>query len=172
MEKTYFVKRNVLADKGSRLANYLIDYIVVIGLSIVFLMALYLLNDVLGFDMANTLLWIENMNSAEEYVFGMFFTIPYYFFMESLTYTTIGKLVTGTTVVDKEGNPPDTKSILKRTFTRIIPFDALSFLGQQGRGWHDTISNTYVVKKKQLETDRDNFYALETLGEEISDDPS
>jgi uncharacterized RDD family membrane protein YckC len=67
--------------------------------------------------------------------------------MEGLTGRTLGKLVTGTMVVDENGNKPEFSRIIGRTFCRLIPFDALSFLGEEHSGWHDTISKTKVIKR-------------------------
>jgi hypothetical protein len=35
-----------------------------------------------------------------------------------------------------------------RTLSRFIVFEALSYLGSVSRGWHDSLSGTYVVKKR------------------------
>lgn len=35
--------------------------------------------------------------------------------------------------------------ILARCFCRLIPFNAFSFLGGSGSGWHDSIPKTKVV---------------------------
>ena len=74
----------------------------------------------------------------------------YYLFSEYLTGKTLGKLITGTKVVDIEGNKPSFKMALIRTLCRFIPFDGLSFLFGQGRGWHDTIANSYVIDSKYI----------------------
>ena len=58
----------------------------------------------------------------------------------------LGKFITGTMVVKEDGSLPTSNDFLKRNFSRIVPFDSLSFLGN--RGWHDSWSDTKVVKKK------------------------
>lgn len=70
----------------------------------------------------------------------------YYLLLEGFFNTTIGKIITGTTIVDIEGKRPGFSRIIARTLCRFIPFEAFSFLGIAGRGWHDSISETYVVK--------------------------
>jgi hypothetical protein len=37
--------------------------------------------------------------------------------------------------------------IFIRTLSRFIIFEGLSYLGSVSRGWHDSLSGTYVVKK-------------------------
>ena len=74
----------------------------------------------------------------------------YYLLLEGFFNTTIGKIITGTTIVDIEGKRPRFSRIIVRTLCRFIPFEAFSFLGIAGRGWHDSISETYVVKAENL----------------------
>ncbi len=71
--------------------------------------------------------------------------IVYYLLLEGIFNTSAGKCATGTIIVNEYGSRPGFAQILGRTFSRIIPFDALSFLGSSARGWHDTLSSTYVV---------------------------
>ena len=67
--------------------------------------------------------------------------ILYYVVLESVYGKTIGKMATGTKVVDLYGNKPDAKKALLRTICRFIPFDAFSFLGSPSKGWHDTLAS-------------------------------
>ena len=53
-------------------------------------------------------------------------------------------------VVDEYGNKPSNSQLIGRSFARIIPFEAFSCLGY--RGWHDTLSKTYVVSRAELAT--------------------
>ncbi|OGC84984.1 hypothetical protein A3F55_01175 [Candidatus Adlerbacteria bacterium RIFCSPHIGHO2_12_FULL_53_18] len=85
-----------------------------------------------------------------------FFVIPlmlllysgtlYYIFFESIWQRTPGKWATGTKVVKLDGTKPGFWRIVGRSFSRLIPFEALSFLfGHYPYGWHDRISKTMVV---------------------------
>lgn len=58
---------------------------------------------------------------------------------------TIGKILVGTRVVRADGSKPDLPTIIKRSLSRIIPFDVFSFLSNNPRGWHDSFSDTIVV---------------------------
>lgn len=70
----------------------------------------------------------------------------YHLICESIWQRTLGKLITKTKVVDKEGNKPSFLKILGRSLARYIPFEPLSFLfSGYPIGWHDSLSNTLVV---------------------------
>ncbi len=69
-----------------------------------------------------------------------------YFSQEFIFGKTLGKLFTGTRVVDSLGNKPDIVKLIIRNASRLIPLEAFSFLGSNKRGWHDTISDTFVIK--------------------------
>lgn len=71
----------------------------------------------------------------------------YYAFTESVFHTSFGKMLTGSVVIDEYGENPSVATIIKRSLIRIIPFEALSCIGE--RGWHDVWSNTYVVSKSE-----------------------
>jgi uncharacterized RDD family membrane protein YckC len=51
-------------------------------------------------------------------------------------------------VVDENGDRPGTLQIVIRTLVRFVPFEAFSVaFADDGRGWHDRWSQTYVVRK-------------------------
>jgi uncharacterized RDD family membrane protein YckC len=79
---------------------------------------------------------------------GIALRLAYYITLESLWGRTLGKLVTGTIVVDARGLRPTFGQICVRSFARFIPFEPFSFLGRVPRGWHDKLPNTYVVKAR------------------------
>ncbi|CEJ71240.1 RDD family protein [Chryseobacterium oranimense] len=83
----------------------------------------------------------------------------YFFFMEYYLGKTIAKYITGTEVISIDGNKPTPQQIITRTFSRAVPFDPLSFLGNNG--WHDSWSDTRVINGK-------NYVAEKQLKEEIS----
>jgi uncharacterized RDD family membrane protein YckC len=78
---------------------------------------------------------------------------------------TVGKFITQTIVVDEHGEKPHHETILIRSLCRLIPFNPFSVLFL-GRGWHDSISKTYVVNKKALDEKKRLFDALEQNGKE------
>lgn len=84
-------------------------------------------------------------------VFGYFIFfagyIGYYAFMETKYQKTIGKFITKTKVVNKNGTKPQGGDILRRTFCRLIPFDRISFLFTPN-GFHDRLSDTILIKEE------------------------
>ena len=122
----------VEASKGKRFANYLIDGIIAqfIGSALSLVMGMQADS---GFNL------IANLS-------GIGFYLLYYIMFEHLNDgRTIGKMVTRTKVVTETGETPAVEALSGRTFARIIPFDALSFLGERNNGWHDRLSHTLVV---------------------------
>lgn len=130
-----FVKVN-LASGGQRFANHIIDVIV-------FYILIFIYGGVLGvmgaFDAYGELSigWTVSI-----YLVILF----YYIFMEATFGKTIGKMITGTKVVNEDGTKPELMTIIGRTLCRLIPFDAFSFLGSTAVGWHDSISRTRVIR--------------------------
>lgn len=80
------------------------------------------------------------------YLYGGSLAFIVYFSQEFIFGKTLGKLFTGTRVVDSLGNKPDIVKLIIRNASRLIPLEAFSFLGSNKRGWHDTISDTFVIK--------------------------
>lgn len=76
-------------------------------------------------------------------------TLPfflYYFLLEAFNKgRTIGKMITGTQAVEKDGMAVNMQSAMLRSIIRFIPFEALSGLGKDC--WHDKWTNTVVVQK-------------------------
>ena len=90
-----------------------------------------------------------NAKDPVQMLFGylIFFAsyIGYYAFMETKYQKTIGKFITKTKVVNKNGAKPKSGDILRRTFCRLIPFDRISFLFTPN-GFHDRLSDTTIIK--------------------------
>lgn len=123
--------------RGRRFANFLIDY---------------LCHFVLSFIVGAVVVafWgdrgVAALDSVPDIAFGVIVMCAYYIPLETLWGRTIGKLITGTKVVSEDGHRPSFSAVLKRTLSRFIPFEAFSFFGKDARGWHDTLSKTYVVR--------------------------
>jgi uncharacterized RDD family membrane protein YckC len=118
------------ASMGTRFLNALIDQLVQQGLA----MGLGILLAALGISFRGG------------FLLGMVLSVIYYSLLEGAFAVTVGKLITGTRVVDTEGNRPSFGQIVGRTFSRLVPFDAFSFLSTPSVGWHDRWSGTRVVK--------------------------
>ena len=155
------VTNDMLASQGQRLGNYLLDAVFQLALTFVFTFIIGFVAVLLG----NTTIVesIENLSKIEEYLLGAVVTVIYYSIFEITTGRSLGKYFTKTLVVDLGGSKPDAATIVKRSFCRLIPFNHFSFIGG-GRGWHDTISDTYVVQKDVFEEKKSLFYSFEEIG--------
>jgi uncharacterized RDD family membrane protein YckC len=165
MERTFEVTEDLLASQGQRLANSILDliayYFIVFSLGII----IALIGELTGNPYITDSL--NNINGLVDILLSITITSAYFYFFEVFTSATLGKLITKTIVVDQYGDKPDSSQLLKRTLSRLIPFDAFSYLGTPSRGWHDTISNTYVVKKEAFLTAKELFYSLDEIGNDI-----
>ena len=125
-----------IASQGKRFANYLVDWLL-----------LQLASVVVGVGLAIAGL-AEMADGIGGYAIGLLLWTVYYFTLEMAGGRTIGKLITGTKVVNEFGEQPTAGQILGRTLSRFIPFEAFSFFGGKGRpvGWHDSLSGTRVVQ--------------------------
>lgn len=161
-KKEFEVSGDLLASSGQRFINYIIDLIVVYItiFSISFVVAIVAL--LLG---TNTIVEkLQNINTLESYLIFFSIFIPYYSVLENKTSRTIGKYITKTMVVMEDGSKPDFGTTLRRTLCRIIPFEAFSFLGSYSRGWHDSIPDTYVVRKDAFEKALEAHNSLDEIG--------
>lgn len=160
--KNFIITDDLLATQGQRFLNYLIDFAAQYAMSAIIAVIAVLLSTYLEIDfLAN---WIGEMNTLEEYLFGAIVLVTYYGLFETIFARTVGKFITKTVVVLEDGTKPDSATILKRTFCRFIPLEQFSFFGGKARGWHDTISDTYVVKKEALDEKMRLFYEFDEIG--------
>ena len=159
---TYLLGKNLLRSDRDRFFNGIIDFVFISVFIFVFSFFVVIIGNVFQWDIYSA--WVEIMISLGVVGTYLSFATIYYLFLESLFGRTIGKIVTGSVVVDENGLKPSFKIIFIRTLCRLIPFEALSFLSKSARFWHDSFSKTYVVEKKDLEQDMENFYSLDLIG--------
>jgi len=161
--KTYYLDEKLLASNGTRFLNYILDVIfyVIIIFCISFVVAM--IAAILG--LSELLFWMQNISDLQSNLIAIVIMFIYYTLTEGIFGRSFAKFITGTVVVDEYGEKPTFSDIFKRTLCRLIPFEAFSFLGSSGRGWHDSISDTYVVNKKELEQSLKMFNELELIGE-------
>jgi uncharacterized RDD family membrane protein YckC len=159
------VTDEMFASKGKRFANYIIDIIIFYVLFAVFGIIAVLLVEITGSEeIINFILELENINPLIDRLITAILLAIFYMVLEGLTQRTVGKLITQTKVVLENGEKPSPETTMKRSLCRIIPFDAFSFLGNSSRGWHDTISKTYVVDTKVFEEHKKAFFDFKLLG--------
>lgn len=125
-------------SKWLRLANYTLDIIVIqiiIGI-IIFITSMLQILDLIITD-----------NIFINYLIGTIFGSAYYVIIETNTQgKSVGKYITNTKVVTLDDQVPDFNTLATRSLCRYIPFNPLSFIGEDSIGWHDSISKTKVVK--------------------------
>ncbi|WP_306353327.1 RDD family protein [Flavobacterium sp. '19STA2R22 D10 B1'] len=142
------------ANKGTRAINMVIDYTVLMLLLFVLLFGIVFIIAIINPDYATAILgFVENTGDMADYIFGIPVAFLYYMIFETLTSRSIGKYITGTKVVMEDGSKPTKTAVFYRTVSRCIPFETLTFL-LSARGWHDSISKTYVVNAKEFESKR------------------
>ncbi|WP_125722101.1 RDD family protein [Flavobacterium ustbae] len=158
---TYVLDDTLLVSAGARFVHYIVDVII-------FFIIMVVLGTIIGIMSAlfGTNSFANSADSSNELVLNIIsiiILIIYYTVMEGLFGRSVGKFLTGSVVVDENGEKPDFGTILKRSLCRLIPFDAFTFLGGS-RGWHDSISNTYVVDKKGLDESKKIFHDFKLIG--------
>ncbi|BCX48140.1 RDD domain-containing protein [Haloferula helveola] len=128
------------ASLGLRFANLIID-------RIASMVVVFVISFAYGFALVASGSEIEeDFGTGMELVLALGSTFLYYAACESIFGRTLGKLITGTKVIDENGAKPSFLRALARTVCRFIPFEPFSFFGSEQRGWHDSITRTWVVK--------------------------
>jgi len=165
--KDFRVTDEMLASKSKRFTNYIID-------TILFYVLFFLLGGLLGIiayvigieGLVEFLDKLENINSLLDRLITSVIFMFFYFILESISQRTVGKLITQTKVVLEDGTKPTPETIIIRSLCRIIPFEPLSFLGSTARGWHDSISKTYVVDTKIFEEQKKAYKDYYLIGKQ------
>lgn len=132
------------ASQNKRLLNFIID-------SILLRVVITAVAFAAGATIAAGNLQVSEL-ALNIFAYGLAFFVyfAYFILLEGAAGITIGKLLTGTRVIDAAGGPPKFGQILGRTASRIIPFEPLSFLvGDKTTGWHDSLSGTRVVDTRR-----------------------
>ncbi len=129
----------VPAGQGARFANLIIDYLAQSAIGFVFGVVIVVVGGEEG---------IAFLDRTPGLVIGIPILLAYYMVLEATTSRTLGKLITGTKVVNENGGSPTVGQVIGRSFCRLIPFEAFSFFGVSTRGWHDSIPKTFVVKSR------------------------
>ena len=126
----------VLASKGKRFANYIIDTIVFMVLYV----PVMLLFGIGGMDPegGGSILLLYLI------IYGIW--VGYYTFTEYQWGKSVGKMITKCKVVDDAtGGKPTLRQAFLRSLSRLVPFEAFSLLFRD-KAWHDTWLDTSVVE--------------------------
>jgi len=160
----FLVRPQIYASKEKRFANMIIDiagfylFLILIG---VFFGAMSLL----GID--GPINYLSTLTKIEDYILNILIGLVYFTLMETFFQKSLGKFITKTVVVLEDGSKPKSSDIFIRSLCRYIPFEALSFLGDEGRGWHDSISDTYVVDEAKFKAQKTTETELDLIGKSI-----
>jgi len=165
MKNHYKIVDRYQAEKILRFVNFIIDYIISIVIVILmYSIAILVYSLVTGTDYVIN---ADKLAGINKYLDRIITAILYAFLMYLTEFLTkgrsLGKIITGTLVVKDDGSLPTSEDFLKRNFSRIVPFDGLSFLGN--RGWHDSWSDTRVVKRKGFLEAVERESSIEDIGQ-------
>ncbi|MEL1239646.1 RDD family protein [Flavobacterium flavipallidum] len=153
----FTITEELYASQFQRFLNLCIDlmfiYIIVLSLGTTVILVALSANN---FELSN---WTENLSRSEIGFYSVIVAFLYYYLTEAYFSRTFAKLITHTIVVNIDGTKPSVKRLFIRTCCRFIPFEVFTFLKEFPRGWHDTLSETYVVKKRKLTKKRKHFNA-------------
>ncbi|WP_262151328.1 RDD family protein [Chryseobacterium foetidum] len=160
MRKHLKIIENNRASGGQRFANYLIDLLALFAVNFVLSLAALFIYEMTG---SYFFYFYNNGGLVWEFASGYLISSVYYFVWEYFSNgRSLGKLVTGTRAVSIDGEDASTSQIFYRTLCRLIPFNAFSFLGENG--WHDTLSDTRVIDIKKYLADRQIKEEIENIG--------
>jgi uncharacterized RDD family membrane protein YckC len=142
----------VLASPGQRFLNYLID-ITIFCILFIFL--------VLGFFIGIGKDYNSSGPPTYELIERLIFLliVAAFYFLSELIFNgrTIGKFITGTKAVNRDGTELQPETILLRSLSRLVPFEAFSALGNPSRPWHDTWTRTLVIDVSKTKLNSPSF---------------
>ncbi len=162
--RNFLVTPQIYASKEKRFINMIID---MIGYYVFTFMVGFFFGLLALIGIEGPLNYLVEIDRIGELLLGIVIVFTYFTVFEVLTQRSLGKLITKTKVVLEDGTKPTTKDIALRTLCRFIPFEAFSFLGDQGRGWHDSISETYVVDEVKFKAKKETEQELEFIGKPL-----
>lgn len=146
--KKFTVTDDLMASREQRFMNFILDFLIVYVIWISLGTTVIIIGEITGiYALSN---WAESTTTYEKLFFWLVILFFYYFLTEMYFSRTFAKYFSKTIVVTKDGAKPGYNAILKRTLSRFIPFECLTFLGSNSRGWHDSFSDTYVVRKHEF----------------------
>ncbi|MCU7618096.1 RDD family protein [Chryseobacterium sp. PBS4-4] len=164
MKKHLKIIEDNKASKGIRFANFIIDRIVIYIIFFLFGAFSLLVYEIFNIEFfLNITNKMATASRLQDILITTAVYLLYVFLMEYFTKgRTVGKYITGTKVMSLDGSNPTFQEYLIRTVSRIVPFDALSFFGENG--WHDTWSDTRVINIKNYKAERQRKSDIDNIG--------
>jgi uncharacterized RDD family membrane protein YckC len=144
--KTLVRYKEVITVEGwARFGHFLIDRIFFYILATLFAFLAGFVSAILGFPEV----WESPYAGIVLNLITYLVVFPgYYLVFEYAMQSSPGKLILGRIVINEYGGKPTFTQILGRSYGRIVPFEAFSCF--QGLGWHDSWTETMVIRKKDL----------------------
>lgn len=164
MRKYLVVVDRNRAQKGIRLANLIVDRAIITIIFFAFGVIAALIYNLTNNDFLLKIVYkMSEINRFLDILITSFIYFMYTFLIEYFTKgRSIAKYITGSKVICIDGTEPTFNDYLIRNISRIVPFDALSFLGENG--WHDKWSETRVINIKNYQAEIQAKREIEDLG--------
>lgn len=134
---------SLTVSRGTRFLNRVLDFFFISAFTLGFGLVAGIIAEITSPGILNG---IDEDSTLLDYLISFVMTMTYYIILEGFTGRSLGKLITRTKVVMENGEKLTFDAAVLRSLCRYIPFNALSFLGEDARGWHDTLSKTRVIK--------------------------
>ncbi|MDR6487775.1 putative RDD family membrane protein YckC [Chryseobacterium vietnamense] len=152
------------AEKLTRFANFFIDRLVISAFFLALGFIASLLYNLANIDFLIKIVYkMSEMNRFLDILITSLIYFIYTFLIEYFTKgRSVGKYITGTKVICTDGTEPTFNDYLIRNISRIVPFDTLSFFGENG--WHDKWSETRVINIKNYQAEIQSKSEIEDLG--------
>jgi uncharacterized RDD family membrane protein YckC len=164
MRKYLIIVDRNRSQKWTRFANFLIDRIVLISLFFIFGFISSLLYKLADIDFFINI--SHKISEANQFTDILITSTVYFIYTLLIEYFTkgrsVGKYITGSKVICIDGTEPTFNDYVIRNISRLVPFDALSFLGENG--WHDKWSETRVVDMKKYSAEIQSKSEIDSLG--------
>lgn len=135
------MSKSITASRTKRLLNWLIDTIIIA--LIWFGVILITSNFVINLELHE---WVEKVNAFKISLSITGTVFLYYLIFEGFFKTTLGKIITKTSLTTLSGDKISFYQTIIRTICRFIPFEPLSFFSKEAIGWHDSLSKTMVIE--------------------------
>ncbi len=151
-DESYDLPQYVYAGQGQRFLNWLIDNLLMrFGLSYLSGLVIGVLLEAIAPEFLNIIAYSNGAISSELIALGVMIGylnyIVYYTLCEKLFKGyTLGKIITGTRAVRRDGRELTIKNALLRSLSRCVPFEVLS--GFSTLTWHDSWTDTMVIKSR------------------------
>ena len=133
-QKRKGVLKNI-ASSTLRSFNFIID---IVAIFLIYVSIIYMIQKLFKIISIREILFVNRTTALVVFIL-------YFILTENMFQKTLGKVITKTKVVNLDGEKPNFVEITVRTFSRLIPFDSISYLYCIS-GFHDKLSKTIVIK--------------------------